>query len=348
MRLTALLLLLASVRCTPDDAGGGAGGGGSPQDNGGGAGGGSTSGSGGGHAGGGSAGGGSAGGGSAGAGGGSASTDGGTGLGSGPFTATCVASGAFDTCAVPGWIFNNNRWNGTVDGSLTVRSGPTNLEFISAFNLNGMCCNGPYAGIGTIAGSWNSSQYNTGGSTLPLQLGQIATLRGAWGVQVPTPITNSQKYRVYYEMFLSSSTGGQRNAGNITIDFFYNQYSYYGTITHANIAGYNQVEIVDYGANPNGQGPFVAFVLPTSAYVPDSTGNFAVDVVDVKAFLDYAVAHFPNYYATTAYLSELDLAEEVMTLTGSFTTTFASFQIQKTGASTVYTPTWSAPYWIGR
>jgi hypothetical protein len=254
---------------------------------------------------------------------------------------TCVAAGAYDSCAADGWIFDNNRWDGVVDGSITVSSGPTILQFTSTFNVDGVCCNGPYAGIGTIDGAWSSSQYNTGGSNLPMQLRDLAVLKGAWTDQVPMPIQPTDKYRVYFEMFLSLDTKGTRNGGNVTVDFFNAGYSYITPDATADIGGYNGVQVMNYGGAP----PYVAFVLPAGAYVPDSKGVLTMQSVDVKAFYDYLLAHYSSSFPSTLYLTEVNLAQEVMTLHGAFTTTFESFQVQKTGSPTVYTPSWTQTHW---
>ena len=100
-----------------------------------------------------------------------------------------------------------------------------------------------------------------------------------------------------------------------------------------NLLGYSNLQVADYGSNPNGQGPYLAFVLPTGAYTPDSKGVITVSSVDVEAVLSWAVKNYPNYYPNTIYLTELNLAQEVMTLNGTFTPTFASFEVQATGAA---------------
>lgn len=255
-----------------------------------------------------------------------------------------VASGGGDAyCCSPGWVFDNNWAN---SGGMAVTWGSNSLQFTTKYNLSDNCCEALYAGIGNIGSAVVSDQYNQPGSHLPLQLKNIAVLKGAWTIQVPA-VKSSDDYRVYYEMFLSSNSNGTRDKGNITIDFYTPLYDYkdYAKMSTVSLLGYSNLQVADYGSNPNGQGPYLAFVLPTGAYTPDSKGVITVSSVDVEAVLSWAVKNYPNYYPNTIYLTELNLAQEVMTLNGTFTTTFASFEVQATGAAVVYTPTWTDTYW---
>jgi hypothetical protein len=255
-----------------------------------------------------------------------------------------VASGGGDAyCCSPGWVFDNN-WGKS--GGMAVTWGANSLQFTTKYNLSNSCCEALYAGIGNIGSVVVADQYNQAGSHLPLQLKNIAVLKGAWTIQVP-PVKSSDDYRVYYEMFLSSNSNGTRDKGNITIDFYTPLYDYkdYAKMSTVNLLGYSNLQVADYGSNPNGQGPYLAFVLPGGAYTPDSKGVITVSSVDVEAVLSWAVKNYPNYYPNTIYLTELNVTQEVMTLNGTFTTTFASFEVQATGATVVYTPTWTDTYW---
>jgi MYXO-CTERM domain-containing protein len=220
------------------------------------------------------------------------------------------------------------------------------LQFTTKYNVNNSCCEALYAGIGNIGSVVVSDQYNQPGSHLPLQLKNIEALKGAWTIKVPK-VQSSDDYRVYYEMFLSSDSNGTRDKGNITIDFYTPLYDYkdYAKMSTVDLLGYSNLQVADYGANPNGQGPYLAFVLPTGAYTPDANGVITVKSVDVEAVLSWAVANYSKYYPNTVYLTELNLAQEVMTLNGTFTTTFASLEVQATGSPVVYSPAWTDTYW---
>jgi hypothetical protein len=251
------------------------------------------------------------------------------------------ANGGDERCCSPGWVFANN-W--ATSGGLDVTWSPTSLQFTTAYQLNngyGSCCTALYAGIGSIGTDWVTDQYGTGGSNLPLQLKDVAALKGAWTVKVPQ-VQSTDIYRVYIEIFLSSSTAGIRDSGNITIDFYYPQYNYPND-NPVSLLG-TTLTMADYGTNPNGQGPFLAFRFPQGAYTPDGSGVIHIASVDVGQVLAWSQT-YKNYYPGTIYLTEVNLAEEVSNLDGTFTTTFASFEVKKTGESTVYLPAWTSDYW---
>ncbi len=258
---------------------------------------------------------------------------------------TAMSGGGDDYCCAPGWVFDNN-WASSAGspGGISVTWSSSSMQFTQKYNLNNSCCEALYAGIGNIGSTVVTDTYNKAGSYLPLQLKDIAVLKGAWTIQVP-PVKSTDIYRVYYEMLLSSTTAGLRDKGNITIDFYHPTYDYGGKISNTNLLGYSNMEVVDYGSNPAGQGPFLAFVFPANAYTPDKNGVITISSADVAAVLKWALANYPNYYSNTVYLTELNLAEEVMTLTGTFTTTFASFEIQKTGSPVTYDPTFTQSFW---
>ena len=256
----------------------------------------------------------------------------------------CAAAsgGGDDYCCTPGWVFDNNWAN---SGGIAVTWSSNSMQFTQKYNLNNSCCEALYAGIGNIGSTVVTDTYGKPGSNLPLQLKDIALLKGAWTIQVP-PVKSSDIYRVYYEMFLSSTTQGLRDKGNITIDFYHPLYDYGGKISHTSLLGYSNMEVVDYGAQTNAnQGPFLAFALPSDAYTPDKNGVITISSVDVAAVLNWALTNYPKYYSNTVYLTELNLAEEAMTVSGTFTTTFASFEIQKTGSPVVYDPTFTDSFW---
>ncbi len=259
---------------------------------------------------------------------------------------TAASGGGDDYCCAPGWVFDNN-WASSAGspGGISVTWSSSSMQFTQKYNLNDSCCEALYAGIGNIGSTVVTDTYNQPGSHLPLQLKDIALLKGAWTIQVP-PVKSSDIYRVYYEMFLSSTTAGLRDKGNITIDFYHPLYDYGGKISHTSLLGYSDMEVVDYGAQTNAnQGPFIAFALPSDAYTPDKNGVITISSVDVAAVLDWALTNYPKYYSNTIYLTELNLAEEAMTVSGTFTTTFASFEIQKTGSPVVYDPTFTDSFW---
>jgi hypothetical protein len=255
----------------------------------------------------------------------------------------CAAAsgGGDDYCCAPGWVFDNNWAN---SGGIAVTFGSNSMQFTQKYNLNNSCCEALYAGIGNIGSTVVTDTYLKAGSYLPLQLKDIAVLKGAWTIKVP-PVKSTDIYRVYYEIFLSSTTQGLRDKGNLTIDFYHPTYDYGGKISHTTLMGYSNMEVVDYGANTNGQGPFIAFALPSNAYTPDSNGVINIKSADVASVLNWALMNYPNYYTNTVYLTELNLAEECMTVNGTFTTTLASFEVQKTGSPVAYTPTWTDTYW---
>jgi hypothetical protein len=259
---------------------------------------------------------------------------------------TAASGGGDDYCCAPGWVFDNN-WASSAGspGGISVTWSSNSMQFTQKYNLNDSCCEALYAGIGNIGSTVVTDTYNQPGSHLPLQLKDIALLKGAWTIQVP-PVKSSDIYRVYYEMFLSSTTAGLRDKGNITIDFYHPLYDYGGKISHTSLLGYSDMEVVDYGAQTNAnQGPFIAFALPSDAYTPDKNGVITISSVDVAAVLNWALTNYPSYYSNTIYLTELNLAEEAMTVSGTFTTTFASFEIQKNGSPVVYDPTFTDSFW---
>jgi hypothetical protein len=240
-------------------------------------------------------------------------------------------------------VFANN-WS--TSGNITDQWGSSSLQFSTTYNLNGgygTCCQAFYAGIGSIGTDWVTDLYNTGGSNLPMQLKDVAAMKGAWTIQVP-PVKSTDIYRVYIEIFLSSTTDGVRNSGNITIDFYTPMYTYPND-NPVNLLG-TTLTMADYGTNPNGQGPFLAFRFPAGTYNPDSNGVITIPSIDVGAVLAWCQT-YKNYYPGTVYLTEVNLAEEVSNVAGKFTTTFASFEVQKTGQSMVYLPAWSSTYWKG-
>jgi hypothetical protein len=226
--------------------------------------------------------------------------------------------------------------------------GSNSLELEQNFTSSG-CCVAPYANIGIFDGCQASDQYGQAGSHLPLQLKDIAQLKGAWTFQVPMPLKTDwtvEQYRVYFEMFLSSTAEGHSDAGNITIDFFWNNFGFNAVTGHAAINGSQGMDYVDNG-NQYGQGPFIDFLYPQGTYTPDTNGVVTVTSTDVKAVLDWAVAKFPNYYTSNLYLATLSLAEEAGAFHGTVKTTYASFEIQKTGSNVVYTPPFTANHWTG-
>ncbi len=254
---------------------------------------------------------------------------------------SCTASGTYDYCCLPGWILADNTSSNTATVSMTL--GANSLKLLQTIN-NSSCCVAPYANIGIFDGCQSSDQWMEAGSHLPIQLKDIAVLKGAWTFQVPLPLKASEQYRVYYEMFLSSTSAGHADSGNLTSVMFWSNFAFNATTGHANINGSQGMDLIDYGVNGT-QGPFVDFLFPKGTYSPDANGVVTVPSVDVKAILDYALTTFPNYYKDTLYLSSLSLAVEAGTFKGTVTTSYASFEVQKTGSPTVVTPSFTANHW---
>jgi hypothetical protein len=224
--------------------------------------------------------------------------------------------------------------------------GTNSLQFIQTIANSG-CCVAPYANIGIFDACQSSDQYNQPGSHLPLQLKNIALLKGAWTFQVPYPLNPDwqvEQYRVYYEMFLSSTTAGHAESGNITIDFFNSNYGYDPPTGNAPIDGPQGLNYSDLGTGGS-QGPFVDFIYPTGVFTPDSSGVVTVDSTDVKAVLDWSLAKFPNYYNGDLYLSSLSLAVEAGSFHGTVKTSYASFAVQAAGSPVVYTPPFTSTHW---
>ena len=261
---------------------------------------------------------------------------------------SCSVSDAWGFCCVPGFVVADDNADGSASVSMTI--GQNSLELLQTFNSDG-CCVAPYANIGIFDACQASDQYGQAGSHLPLQLKDIAQLKGAWTFQVPMPLNPDytvEQYRVYYEMFLSTTAAGSTDGGNITIDFFWNNYGFDPATVHAPLNGSQGMDYFDYGGQVGqGQGPFVDFLYPKGTYSPDSNGVVTVTSTVVKAVLDWAVANFPNYYTGNLYLSSLSLAEEAGAFHGTVKTTYASFAIQKSGSDVVYTPPWTSSHWSG-
>ncbi len=259
---------------------------------------------------------------------------------------SCTASDAWAFCCVPGFVLADNSDNGSSSISATI--GQNSLQMSHTLNSSG-CCTGPYANIGIFDACQASDQWAQPGSHLPLQLKDIAKLNGAWTFQVPMPLKTDwqvEQYRVYYEMFLSNTTDGHWDYGNITVDFFNNNYGYNPTAAHAPINGSQGMDVVDYGGTPGqGHGPFLAFLYPKGTFAPDGSGVITVTSTDVKAVLDWAVANYPKYFTSSLYLSNLSLAVEAGAFHGVVKSSYVSFAIQKAGSDVVYTPAWTADHW---
>jgi MYXO-CTERM domain-containing protein len=259
-------------------------------------------------------------------------------------TNSSTVTDAWGTGCVPGFVIADNNADGSASVSMTI--GTNSLQFIQTIASSG-CCVAPYANIGIFDACQSSDQYNQPGSHLPIQLKNIALLKGAWTFQVPYPLNPNwqvEQYRVYYEMFLSSTTAGHADSGNITIDFFNSNYGYDPPTGNAPINGPQGLNYNDLGIGGS-QGPFVDFIYPTGVFTPDSHGVVTVDSTDVKAVLDWSLAKFPSYYNGDLYLSSLSLAVEAGAFQGSVKTSYASFAVQATGSPVVYTPPFTSTHW---
>ncbi|HTB76042.1 MAG TPA: hypothetical protein VK762_22485, partial [Polyangiaceae bacterium] len=179
---------------------------------------------------------------------------------------SCTASGAYDYCCLPGWILADNTSGTAATVSMTL--GANSLKLLQTIN-NSSCCVAPYANIGIFDGCQSSDQWMQTGSHLPIQLKDIAVLKGAWTFQVPLPLKASEQYRVYYEMFLSSTSAGHSDAGNLTSVMFWSNFAFNTATGHANINGSQGMDVIDYGTNGT-QGPFVDFLFPKGTYSPDA------------------------------------------------------------------------------
>jgi MYXO-CTERM domain-containing protein len=258
-------------------------------------------------------------------------------------TSSCSTADAWGFCCVPGFVLADDNANGTASVSMTI--GTNSLQFKQTINSSG-CCVAPYANIGIFDACQQSDQYGQAGSHLPIQLSQLALLKAAWTFQVPLPLKANEQYRVYYEMFLSTTAAGHTDGGNLTGVVFWSNFGFDPPTGHAPINGTQGMDVIDYhGQVGQGQGPFVDFLYPAGTFAPDSTGVVTVPSVDLKAILDWAVANFPNYYTNNLYISSLSLAVEAGAFVGTVTTSYASFAVQKTGSPTVYTPPWTASHW---
>jgi predicted dehydrogenase len=250
-----------------------------------------------------------------------------------------------------GFVFNNNRWGEPIDnGSLTIKTSSTLFTYSTTHTANNACCSAPYAGIGTIGGGgkdWTSDQYGLPGSHLPIKLQDIEALKGSWRFKVPYPTSNKDQYHIYYELFICDNTKGIRGKGNIAIGIWDNQFYHqdykngkFGT--REDVGGYPMD--VQFSANPYGQGDFWIVESPTGAHVPDASGVVTLTAFDIKKVIDWGIAK--GTYDPQNYLTELNLAFEVMTLPGkTLGTEHASFCVKAKGADVVYTPTWMADEW---
>jgi len=250
-----------------------------------------------------------------------------------------------------GFVFNNNRWGEPVDnGSLTIKTSPNLFSYWTTHTANNQCCSAPYAGIGTIGGQgtdWTSDQFGQPGSHLPIKLQDIEALKGSWRFKVPLPTGAGQQYHVYYELYICDNTMGLRGKGNIAIGFWDNEFNHqtfkggkFGTREDVN--GYPMA--VQFSANAFGQGDFWIVESPTGTYAPDAGGVITVSGFDIKKVIDWGIAK--GTYNPQHYLTELNLAFEVMTLPGkTLTTEHASFCVKAKAADVVYTPTWTASEW---
>jgi MYXO-CTERM domain-containing protein len=256
---------------------------------------------------------------------------------------SCTTSGSWGYGCVPGFVLADNNDNGAASVSMTL--GANSLQLLQTINSSG-CCVAPYANIGIFDGCQASDQWAQPGSHLPLQLKDIGLLKGAWTFQVPLPLKANEQYRIYYEMFLSTTAAGHADGGNLTAVLFWSNFSFDATTGHAPINGSQGMDVIDYhGQVGQGQGPFVDFLYPKGMYAPDANGVVTVPSVDIKAVIDWAVTNFPNYYTNDLYLSHLSLAVEAGAFKGTVTTSYASFAVQKSGSSTVYTPPFTVDHW---
>jgi hypothetical protein len=255
-------------------------------------------------------------------------------------------TGAWGFGCVPGFVLANDNANGSASISMSVGASSLSIEQTFASDT---CCVAPYANIGIFDGCQASDQYGQAGSHLPIQLKNLAMLEGAWTFQVPYPLNPNasvEQYRVYFEIFLSQTATGKADAGNLTVVFFWNNFSFDAASGHAPINGPQGMDYIDYGGTVGqGQGPFVDFLYPQGTFTPDGTGTVTVHATDVKAVLDWAVQKFPKYYTGDLYLSSLSLAEEAAALHGTVKTSYASFAVQATGSPVVYTPPFTADHW---
>jgi hypothetical protein len=250
-----------------------------------------------------------------------------------------------------GFVFNNNRWGQPIDnGSLTIKTSSTLFSYWTTHSANNMCCSAPYVGIGTIGGSgpdWTSAQFGLPGSHLPIQLANLEALKATWRFKVPVPTSKTDQYHVYYEIFFCDNTKGIRGKGNIALGLWDNEFyhqSYTGEKfgTREDVGGY-PMDVKFEGAS-NGQGDFWVVESPLGAHVPDANGVIEVTAFDIKKVIDWGISK--GNYNPQLYLTELNLAFEVMTLPGkTLTTEHASFCVKAKGADVVYTPTWTASEW---
>jgi hypothetical protein len=256
---------------------------------------------------------------------------------------SAVVNGAWGFACVPGFVLADDNADGSASISMSV--GANSISIDQTFTSTG-CCVAPYANIGIFDACQGSDQYGQAGSHLPIQLKDIAMLKGAWTFKVPYPLNpdpNVEQYRVYFEIFLSSTAAGHTDAGNLTLVFFWSNYGFDPATGHAPINGPQGMDYIDYGNG--GQGPFVDFLYPQGTFKPDANGVVTVDSTDVKAVLDWAVTKFPNYYNGNLYLSSLSLAEEAGAFHGNVHTSYASFAVEKTGSPVVYTPPFTSNHW---
>jgi len=250
-----------------------------------------------------------------------------------------------------GFVFNNNRWGEPIDnGSLTIKTSPGLFSYWTTHSADNQCCSAPYAGIGTIGGQgkdWTSDQYGQPGSHLPIMLQNIEALKSSWKFKVPVPTSSHDQYHVYFELYICDNTKGIRGKGNIAIGLWDNEFyhqSYKGGKygTREDVNGYPMD--VQFSANPFGQGDFWVVESPTGTYTPDANGVIMVTGFDIKKVIDWGIAK--GTYNPQHYLTELNLAYEVMTLPGkTLTTEHASFCVKAKGADVAYTPGWTSSQW---
>lgn len=266
-----------------------------------------------------------------------------------------TTTAAYGVYKKDGFAFNNNRWSGKDQGTMSVQTGTNLFSYWTTHDADGATsgwlCTAPYVGIGTIDQTsigWSSDQYGLAGSHLPMKLNEIEQLKSSWRFQIPLPISSSNNYRIYYEIFLSNSTSGVRNSGNICAVVYDNQFCHqdwnggtYGT--RQNVNGYAMD--VKWNSNPFGQGDMADCVFPVGTYAPDDSGNITVAGLDLNKIIQWCAAAYPGSFNVNNYITELNLAFEVMTLHGTLKTTYASFYVKKTGSAHYITPAWTVSQW---
>jgi hypothetical protein len=242
-------------------------------------------------------------------------------------------TGSHDSIEKDGLQFNNNRWAGE-QGTIYTRFGPPAVTWWTTHSGNRVefPVSEPNVSIGN---NWGRI---TQGSPFPIKLKDIELFKASWIVKLPPRKTNDM-FRVYYQLYFSDSPTGKYNAG----DFAPTLYApnchpiWWGKDGGTHEIDGKQWRIADC-AQSSGMGRYVSPLL-VPYMEPDENGILKVENLDLKALIDWHIAH--GYYNADSYCMTVHAAWEVWVLDQILKTEDMAFVIKKKGEPAVTVPAWS-------